>query len=655
VGSAQTSYWQRDPGRSAQQSVTEATPNTQTMASLPLSRAPRVLPLQEHLELDASEAPKWLGVCMAGVFLGYAIYDLIWSRGAPRQSLLWLDASTSALVTVLTLTLFHRRLQPHWGQPVLAAFALMSALNIAISAAIRQSLIDVAYVPFMLVAAGAFVQSAVWLAVIGTIILVLAVPAALHVLPSAHVVEYLMSLLGALALTLTVFLKQRRANRQVLRLRGTDRRLADSLREALEVCELRLREQQQTGQRRQELEDQLRQSQKLEAVGVLAGGVAHDMNNVLGAITSIASLASSRIKDDPVLKQDVDDILSAARRGSALTRNLLGFARRGSHLKERYRIDATIESIARLLRCTISKQIELKVETPADLDDVIGDPGQLSHVLMNLCINAVDATEGRGTITIRTRNLWVDSEHALLYDIPVGRYVELAVEDDGCGIPPDVLPRVFEPFFSTKSSNERSGLGLSMVYGTVRDHGGAVVIESTVGCGTKIRALVPSRLMSPASVVPPEVHPVLPTDARRVILLVDDEPLLRSAGRRIIQSLGFEVLLAANGAEAVAIFRRQSDRIALVVLDVAMPVMDGSDCFRRLREIDSNVAVLVASGYAKHGDVDDLLVAGATGYLSKPYDCAQMSSAIHRCLSLSQTIAIGAIAGNGDAEHDKSA
>lgn len=598
----------------------------------------------EHKDLTVLASVKWLSVSLTLAFLGYCLVPLFTQGGPSTPAILVLDLAALGFNLALSLGLILQRIPPRWAHPVGAAMALATALNILATAAIRHALIDLVYVPFLMVGTGAIVLSPYWLAFVISVILALAIPVAIRVLPSAYVADYFASVAAGLVLTLSVFVNRLHSHQNVLRLRHSDLRLASSLREALERSELRLREQQQTDRRRQELEDQLRQAQKLEAIGVLAGGVAHDMNNVLGAITSIASLASDRIENDSALNQDIDDILTAARRGSALTRNLLGFARQGTRLKERFRMETTVESIAHLLRRTVSKQVELNVDAAVALDDIVGDPGQISHVLMNLCINAVDATQGRGTITIRACNLWIDSDLALLRDIPVGRYIELSVEDNGCGIPPDVLPRVFEPFFSTKSSNERSGLGLSMVYGTVREHGGAVVVDSTVGCGTKVHVILPSQLKKPASLAPPSVRAVRPTETRRTILLVDDEPLLRSAGRRIIRTLGFEALVAANGAEAVAIFRRQHESIALVVLDVAMPVMGGRDCFWRLREIDPDIAVLVASGYAKHGDVDELLAAGATGYLSKPYDREQMTDAIHRCLSLSLTMAVAKIA-----------
>lgn len=603
---------------------------------------------QDRLNETVLDSLRWLSLGLTTVFLGYVLHDVLGRQEPWGERILFLDALALGVNGTFAIGLFLRRIPPSWAHPLGAAMALVSALNILLSATIRHTVVDLVYVPFMLVATGAIVLSPYWLAIIASAIVALAVPAAQRVLPQGSQIDYFVAVAAGAVLAITVFVNRLHAHHYVVRLRMSDLRLATSLREALERSELRLKEQRQTDRRRQELEDQLRQAQKLEAVGVLAGGVAHDMNNVLGVITSIASLASDRIDPKSPLNQDIDDILAAARRGSALTRNLLGFARQGTRLKERFRMETTVESIAHLLRRTISKQVELHVDTNSDLDDIVGDPGQLSHVLMNLCINAVDATQGRGTITIRAKNIWVDSELALVRDIPVGRYIELSVEDNGSGIPPDILSRVFEPFFSTKSSNERSGLGLSMVYGTVRDHGGAVVIDSTVGCGTKVHIILPSQVKKPASLAPPAVRPIRPSETRRTILLVDDEPLLRSAGRRIIRGLGFEVLVAANGAEAVAVFRRHHEGIALVVLDVAMPVMGGRDCFWRLRELDPEIPVLVASGYAKHGDVDELLTAGATGYLSKPYDRDQMTSAIHRCLSLSLTMAVAKVAPEGD-------
>jgi signal transduction histidine kinase/ActR/RegA family two-component response regulator len=598
----------------------------------------------ERGELAIFESVRYLGLSLVCIFAGYVAFHAIFSESPFRKTLMLYDGTACLLAASIVAVVLKTRIGTKFAHPAGAALVLITAGNIALSSLLNSGAFDLAYMPFLLVIIGALMLSPGWVILVATLVVSMTIPVALHTVKEAHRVNFFITLFTGLALMGSVFLSRLRAHRRVLQLREMDRRMAASLRDALERSEQRRKEQQFTDQRRQELEEQLRQSQKLEAVGVLAGGVAHDMNNVLGVITSIASLAGERFGDGESLRQDLADILAAARRGSALTRNLLGFARQGTRIKERFRLETIVESITHLLRRTISKQIELRVDLPEDLDDIIGDPGQLSHVLMNLCINAVDAMQGRGLVTISATNVTLDEAQTATIELPQGKYIELRVVDTGKGIAPDVLPRVFEPFFSTKNSNERSGLGLSMVYGTVRDHGGTVHIESTLGTGTKVAIYLPSQIRKPASVAPPSVHSVHSSNSRRTILLVDDEPLLRSAGRRIIRSLGYDALVAANGAEAVAVFRMHLDNIGLVVLDVAMPVMGGRDCFFRLRELDPDIPVLVASGFAKHGGVDELLGAGATGYLAKPYDRDQMSAAIHRCLALSMTLAVAPVA-----------
>jgi CheY-like chemotaxis protein len=258
----------------------------------------------------------------------------------------------------------------------------------------------------------------------------------------------------------------------------------------------------------------------------------------------------------------------------------------------------------------------------------------MSHVLMNLCINSLDAIVGTGRLGVTVRNRQLEEFATQKLELNPGRYVEICVEDTGQGIAPEILSRVFEPFFSTKSSSERSGLGLSMAYGTVKEYGGAITIDSVVGRGTRISVLLPSLPAKSKSLRPASVHPPARCDTRTHILLVDDEPLLRSAGKRLILGMGFDVITAANGAEAVAAYRMHQEMIALVILDVAMPVMSGIDCFRRLKEVNSEVCVLIASGYAKNGDIDKLLASGAVGYLGKPYDKRELSRAIGQALSI---------------------
>lgn len=592
------------------------------------------------LDLPVIESIRGLGAGIVLIFSCFITYYALSLNLRHHPFLLSCDAASLLVVIAIVVSAGRGGLAARHSHAAGAAMIAIVALNITLSAIVRGGAEDRGYIPFLLILIGAVFLSTAWTLASFAFVSILIATLYSQIPGAEEAINFLMSCLVGTSLMAAIFLSRKRLHRGLIRLRSSDKELNRSLRQALERSELRLLEQQRIEARRQELEDQLRQSQKLEAVGVLAGGVAHDMNNVLGAITTVASLAAETAAEGSSLRADLTDILAAARRGSALTRNLLGFARQGTKIKERFRVETTIESIAHLLRRTISKQVELEVEAHEGLDDIVGDPGQLSHVIMNLCINSVDAMQGQGTIRIAVVNITVANPLALKLDIPQGRYIEVSVADNGCGIAPDILGRVFEPFFTTKSQSERSGLGLSMVYGTVREHGGAVTIESVVGQGTTIRLLLPSQPRMPASVAPPSVRAEHAPELRRTILLVDDEPLLRSAGRRIILALGFEALVAANGAEAVAVFRRHREEVGLVILDVAMPVMGGKDCFLRLRELDPTIPVLVASGFAKQGGVDDLLSSGATGYLAKPYDLTQMGSAIHHCLSRSGTLPV---------------
>ena len=586
------------------------------------------------------EPLKWLTGCVLSVIVVHLALSFgDFSDAGARQTSL-LDLATLALLVPALILQIRGKIPGSKAQLFGAMVYLVTVLNVVVSELLRRQSIDIIYLPFVLIGAGTVLLSPGWLVATLSFSLALAIPTILTISPESQAPTTLTMLFAGLVISASVFTSRIRSHERIQSLRQRDREQARSLKEALATLEDNFREHRDMDERRQKLEDQLRQAQKLEAVGVLAGGVAHDMNNVLGAITSVVSLATDRVPKEDPLRQDLEDILSAARRGSTLTRNLLGFARQGTHCRERFQLSDTVPSVVRLLQRTISKQVEVACGVASDLDDVQGDPGQMSHVLMNLCINSVDAIVGAGRLGVTVRNHPLGEITAQKLGLNTGRHVEICVEDTGQGIAADVLPRVFEPFFSTKSSAERSGLGLSMAYGTVKEYGGAIVIDSVVGRGTKVSVYLPSFPTKSRSQRPPSVHPAADMENRHHILLVDDEPLLRSAGKRLIIGLGFDVITAANGAEAVAAYRMHQDAIALVILDVAMPVMSGVECFQRLREVNREVCVLIASGYAKSGEVDGLLAAGAAGYLGKPYDRRELYRAIGQALSIRTSAAL---------------
>ncbi|MFZ5786199.1 MAG: hybrid sensor histidine kinase/response regulator, partial [Acidobacteriota bacterium] len=375
------------------------------------------------------------------------------------------------------------------------------------------------------------------------------------------------------------------------------------------------------------LEDQLREAQKMEAIGQLAGGVAHDMNNILGTVLGLASVLQVELAGDDSVAAELQAIVAACKKGRDLTRDLLGFARRGKYRRQRVALNELAAEVKLLLERTVSKMIEIRTDLEPSLDDIEGDPGQLNQALMNICLNAVDAIRGDGAITIRTRNL---DRAAPGPEIGSGPHVELSVIDTGVGLDPETLDHVFEPFFTTKPPGKGTGLGLAMVYGTVRNHGGSVEMESAPGCGTTVTILLPALRGGPREVSAPALEPVAPRQAAGTALLVDDEAGFREAGSRMLELLGFKVLTAAHGAEAVRLFRERHGVINLVVLDMIMPVMDGVETFDRLRAIDAGVPVLLASGYAQETKADDLLGRGAAGFLQKPFDVEALARELSR-------------------------
>ncbi len=380
------------------------------------------------------------------------------------------------------------------------------------------------------------------------------------------------------------------------------------------------------------LQDQLQQSQKMEAIGRLAGGVAHDINNVLGAIMGSASvLAVESDPHDPHV-EDIENILMACRKGRDLTRDLLGFARKGKYVKESIFLnDVAIEAKALLTR-TIPRTIRVELNLDEDIEFIEGDRSQIHHALMNVCINAADAMQDSGSLTISSCMSLLDETQCASMGGEPGTYVELSISDTGVGMDEKTVKKVFEPFFTTKPKGEGTGLGLSMVYGVIKNHGGAIKIESQLGVGTVVTIYlpaVPERALPARKNQEPRVssHPEL-----GAILLVDDEQIIRSSARRLLKKLGYQVLLAENGRRALEIYSKKKDEIFIVFLDLIMPEVDGLQTFRDLREIDPDANIILFSGYSKDEKVEALLEAGAVGFIQKPFDLTGLSIAMKKAI-----------------------
>lgn len=385
---------------------------------------------------------------------------------------------------------------------------------------------------------------------------------------------------------------------------------------------------------RKHLEHQLLHAQKMEAVGALAGGVAHDMNNMLAVIMGFSSLLKQQAELDGQDVPDLDEILAAAKRGKVLIQHLLGFARKGAYQRQPTDLNQMAQRLNEILSRTLIQGVSLELDLDPELRAVHCDESQMTQVLMNLCLNARDAVDGSGKIEIRSRVVQLQAGE--VGQLARGTYVRLQVKDDGTGMEEQVRIKAFEPFFTTKRVGKGTGLGLSMAYGVVANHGGVIEIESTPGQGTTLSLWLPA-LEEVSSTGSQQIASRVPSDpvikpGAGHVLLVDDEELIRATGKRLLGALGYRVTVVAGGADGLEVYARDPRAIDLVLLDLGMPDMNGQECFRRLRSLDPGVRVLLCTGNTDPQFVDELLDAGALGVVTKPFDVNQLTEAVAEIL-----------------------
>ena len=365
------------------------------------------------------------------------------------------------------------------------------------------------------------------------------------------------------------------------------------------------------------LEEQLRQSQKMEAVGTLAGGIAHDFNNLLTGILGYADLLRGGTLSQAQTEKAATVIERAARRAAELTQQLLGFARKGKYQNIPVDLHATIAEVVSLLGRTLDKNIIIDSALRADEPFVLGDPVQIQQVILNLSVNARDAMEGGGTLSFITERVNLPTRTPSDSSDTAHEFIRMSVADTGCGIPDDVQPRIFEPFFTTKEQGKGTGMGLSMVYGIVKNHGGSISVTSETGKGTRFEILWPA--VNRPSLVVEDHESTVRTRAGNTVLLVDDEELVRQVATTMLETLGYRVIAACDGAEGVEIFRRLQDEIDLVILDMAMPRLGGRECFLELKKIRPDVRAILSTGYALDEQTQSVLDEGMAGFAQKPY------------------------------------
>jgi nitrogen-specific signal transduction histidine kinase/CheY-like chemotaxis protein len=388
-------------------------------------------------------------------------------------------------------------------------------------------------------------------------------------------------------------------------------------------------ERRRAEEERKKLEVQLQAAQKMEAIGTLAGGIAHDFNNILMGIQGNASLLEIRLEDGHPGRAKVKNIEKYVESGTQLSRQLLGFARRGKYNVKASDLNDIIEKTASMFART-RKEIRVQLQLAPDPWTVEVDRGQIEQVLLNLYINAWQAMPKGGDLYLITENLTLDESYVQPYRVKPGRFVKVTVADTGIGIDKKDLHRIFEPFFTTKAMGRGTGLGLASAYGIIKSHGGHINVYSEKGQGTTFNFYLPASLGK----VVEEAKPVAPAvrRGRETVLLIDDEEMIIDVGCGLLQELGYTVIPARSGQEALDIYRERHAGIDIIVMDMIMPGMGGGEAFDRLKQINPQAKVLLSSGYSINGQASQIMERGCDGFIQKPFNLQQLSTKLRQIL-----------------------
>jgi PAS domain S-box-containing protein len=392
-------------------------------------------------------------------------------------------------------------------------------------------------------------------------------------------------------------------------------------------------ERRQAEEEKKKLEAQLQTAQKMEAIGTLAGGIAHDFNNILMGIQGNASLLEMRLEPGHPGREKIKNIEKYVESGTELSRQLLGFARRGKYNVKASDINEIIEKTSAMFART-KKEVRVHPQLAKDAWTVEVDRGQIEQVLLNLYINAWQAMPDGGELFLTTENLVLDENYVRPYKVKPGRYVKVTVGDTGVGIDKKDLERIFEPFFTTKEMGRGTGLGLASVYGIIKNHGGHINVYSEAGQGTTFNFYLPASTRQVVEEVKPEDAAV--RKGRETVLLVDDEEMIIDVGCGLLGELGYTVIPARSGQEALEIYSARRAEIGLVVMDMVMPGMGGGETFDRLKRINPGVKVLLSSGYSINGQASRIMERGCDGFIQKPFNLRQLSVKVREILDKKQ-------------------
>ncbi len=388
----------------------------------------------------------------------------------------------------------------------------------------------------------------------------------------------------------------------------------------------------ETEKEKRKLQEQLNQAQKMEALGTLAGGIAHDFNNVLGVILGYTEFVKEQATPDSQIQEDLDQVLIAAKRAKDLVKQILAFSRQALVERIPIKIQPLLKEGLKMLRSSIPSTISINEDIDPKSGIILAAPSHIHQILMNLCTNAYHAMEKTGgtlSISLKTAHITADSKKKMLLDSPPGEYVEIAVSDTGCGIGPDILDKIFDPYFTTKEVGKGTGLGLAIIYGILSEYGGAISVETQLGKGTTFHVYFP---VLKEDVLPDiKESDDIPRGEER-ILFVDDEKLLADLGGTMLARLGYKTTVALNGFEALEYFRKTPEQFDLVITDQTMPGMTGVDLARRLLEIRPEVPIILCTGYSNLVDAESAKAIGIREFALKPLTTSAIATLIRQAL-----------------------
>jgi two-component system cell cycle sensor histidine kinase/response regulator CckA len=516
--------------------------------------------------------------------------------------------------------------------PLGFAMGLVFASNTMGTMWVTRQMAYSAHLAVMIVAAAAFFSSAPWIVAYDVLVGAgwLLVSAYMSTAEERWAHGFALSLAAALA-TL-IYLTRVSAYRRVALLQLRDRRRGERLRLALETARSELEARKRVEAEDARLREQLLQASKMDAVARLAGGVAHEVNNALASISTVSGLMLEEERLDPVARADLGSILDAAGRAAELTRKLLAVGRKGKYTTQVLDPADLVEAARSSVADRLAPPLSIEVRLEHGDSKIEGDSAQLVQAIRSLLVNAADAMPDGGMLTVQTAVVALSGRDASARAVAEGRYVAFVVQDTGAGMDSETRKAAFDPFFTTKPFGEGAGLGLPTVYGTARTHGGSAEIHSARGRGTTVTLHVPCATEDSDADTPGPVSGPRRDLGSCSVLIVDDEPAVRGAARRILERMGLRVREAENGRRALEVYAADGP-FDLVVCDMVMPAMGGRELVARLRERSPDARVLLVSGFAPDEDARSLLDTGALGFLEKPFSAAALTRAVRAALS----------------------